>query len=146
VTLQKKLVWSIFGAFIVVLAIAVTIFFVLGDLLIGEENPTLWGYVFFICVGVVLTGLGVTLLVLTAKIKMRVALKNFLLMTEASLVGFPVFVLLHNAVSGLLDMEEAVFLILAVPVCPLGFLIGIVGTITILVKNKNHPDNRQLKT
>jgi hypothetical protein len=146
VTVQRKLIWSIFWAFIVVLAIAVAIFFILGDLLVGEENPTLWGYVFFICVGVVLTGLGVTLLVLTAKTKMRVALKNFLLMTEASLVGFPVFVLLHNAVSGLLDMEEAVFLILAVPVCPLGFLVGIVGIIAIIINNKKHHDNRQLKT
>jgi hypothetical protein len=146
VTVQRKLIWSIFWAFIVVLAIAVAIFFILGDLLVGEENPTLWGYVFFICVGVVLTGLGVTLLVLTAKTKMRVALKNFLLMTEASLVGFPVFVLLHNAVSGLLDMEEAVFLILAVPVCPLGFLVGIVSIIAIIINNKKHHDNRQLKT
>jgi hypothetical protein len=135
--MNRKLIWSIFWAFIGVLVIAIIMLFVLGDLLVGEDNPTLMGYIFFISVGVVLTGLGVTLLVLTAKAKMRVGLKKFLILTEASLVGFPVFVLLHNAVSGLLNTEEAVFFILAVPVCPLVFLVGIVGTITIVLKSKN---------
>ena len=138
---KRKLIWSIFWAFVGVLVVAVSVFFIFGDLLVGAENPTLMGYVFFISVGIVITGLGVTLMVLTAKTEMREGLKKFLLVTEASFVGFPVFALLHNAVSGLLNTEEAVFFILAIPVCPLGFLVGIVGTITIIIKQKNHPDN-----
>lgn len=139
--MKRKLIWSIFWAFVGVLVIAISMLFILGDLLVDEEDPTLMGYVFFVSVGVILTSLGVTLLVLTAKTKMRVGLKKFLLLTEASLVGFPVFVLLHNAVSGLLNTEEAVFFILAIPVCPLGFLVGIVGIIAIVVKSKKHPNN-----
>ena len=137
--MKGKLIWSIFWAFVGVLVIAVSMLFTLDDVLVGEENPTLIGYVFFVSVGVVLTGLGVTLLVLTAKTEMRAGLKKFLLLTEASFVGFPIFALLHNAVSGLLNTEEAVFLILAVFVCPLGFLVGIVGTIVIVIKRKNTP-------
>jgi hypothetical protein len=139
VKVRGRVTWAIFWAFVGVLVIAISTGFILGDLLVGEENPTLMGYVFFVSVGVVLTGLGVTLLVLTAKTEMRAGLKKFLLLTEASFVGFPIFALLHNAVSGLLNTEEAVFFTLALLVCPLGFLVGIVGTIVIVVKRKNTP-------
>ncbi len=134
--MKGKLIWSIFWAFVGVFVIAVTMFFVLRDSLVGEENPTLMGFVFFISVGVVLTGLGVTLLVLTAKTKMRAGLKKFLLLTEASFVGFPVFGILHNAISGLTNFEEPVFFTLATIVCPVGFLVGVVGSIVLAIKNK----------
>jgi hypothetical protein len=136
--MKGKLIWSIFWAFAGVLVIAVSMFLIppVNRLLVGEENPTLMGYVFFVSVGVVLTGLGVTLLVLTVKTKVAGRLKKFLLLTEASFVGLPVFIILHNAVSALLNTEEAVFFILATIVCPLGFLVGAVGTIVLTVKNK----------
>ena len=109
-------------------------FFAFRDLFVGEENPTLLGSVFFSSGGVVFTGLGVTLLVLTAKTKVERRLKKFLLLTEASFVGFPIFALLHNAVSGLLNIEEAVFFTLASVVCPVGFLVGAVGSIVLRIK------------
>ena len=63
-------------------------------------------------------------------------LKKFLLLTGASAVGFFVFVLLHNAVYGLFGVEESFFFILAVIVCPLGFLVGATGTIVLLKKGE----------
>jgi len=132
--MKGKLIWSIFGAWVGVFVIVVTMFFILGDLLVGEENPTLMGYIFFISAGVVLTGLGVTLIVLTVKTKVERRLKKFLLLTEASFVGFPVFALLHNAVSSLLNTEEAVFFTIATIVCPVGFLVGAIGSIVLRVK------------
>jgi len=134
--MKGKLIWSIFWAFVGVLVIAVSMFFVLRDSLVGEENPTLVGYVFFISVGVVLMGLGVTLLVLTVKTKVAGRLKKFLLLTEASFVGLPVFIILHNAISSLLNMEEAIFFTLATIVCPIGFLVGAVGSIVLATRNK----------
>ena len=94
------------------------------------------GYIFFISVGVVLTGLGVTLIVLTVKTKVTGRLKRFLLLTEASFVGFLISGILHNVISGLTNFEEPVFFILATIVCPIGFLVGIVGTIVLAIKNK----------
>ena len=132
--MKGKLILLIFGAWVGVFVIVVTMFFILGDLLVGEENPTLMGYIFFISAGVVLTGLGVTLIVLTVKTKVERRLKKFLLLTEASFVGFPVFALLHNAVSALLNTEEAVFFTLATIVCPVGFLVGAIGSIVLRVK------------
>ena len=138
--MKGKLIWSIFWALVVVFVIVVSMIFIppVNRLLVGEEkeNPTLMGYVFFISIGVVLTGLGVTLLVLTVKTKIAGKLKKFLLLTEASFVGLPVFVILHNAVSALLNTEEAVFFTLATIVCPIGFLVGAVGSIVLATRNK----------
>ena len=67
-------------------------------------------------------------------------LKKFLLLTGGSAIGFFVFVILHNAVYGLFGVEEPVFFILAVIVCPLGFLIGAIGT-TVLFRKKGKSIN-----
>ena len=134
--MRGKLIWSFFGAWVGVFVIVVTMFFILGDLLVGEENPTLMGYIFFISAGVVLTGLGVTLIVLTVKTKVGGGLKKFLLLTGASAVGLPVFAILHNLVSALFNTEEAVFFTIATIVCPIGFLVGAVGSIVLAIKTK----------
>jgi hypothetical protein len=81
--------------------------------------------------------LGTALIVLTVKTKIAGKIKRFLLLTGASAAGLLVFAVLHNIVSGLFNVEEAVFFILATIVCPLGFLAGIIGTIILTVKNKS---------
>ena len=95
----------------------------------------------------IFAGLGVTLIVLTVKKKVAGILRKFLLLTGASAVGLPVFAVLHNLVYALLILwfgedfwgasgDEPVFFILATIVCPIGFLVGAVGTIVLAVKNK----------
>ena len=80
--------------------------------------------------------LGLALIILVVKKKVEGLLKKFLLLTGTSAVGFLPFVILHNAVYGLFGVEEPFFFILAVFVCPLGFLVGAVGTIVLLKKRK----------
>ena len=83
------------------------------------------------------------------KIKAEGLLKKFLLLTGLSMVGFPVFVILHNFIYGLLIYlfgqdfweriglgDEPLFFILAVIISPLGFLVGVIGTIVLLVKKR----------
>ena len=134
--MKGKLIWSVFWALIGVFVIFVGMIVTppVNELLFGEYNPTLFGYIFVSVGGVVLTGLGVTLLILTVKTKVEQRLKKFLLLTEASFVGLPVFGILHNAVSALLNTEEAVFFTLATIVCPVGFLVGAIGSIVLRVK------------
>ena len=68
--------------------------------------------------------------------------KYFLFLLGASLVSFPVFVVLHNVFYALgqiaadiivlsqsLEFLHAVFFLIAVLVCPAGFLIGALGSI-----------------
>lgn len=79
---------------------------------------------------------------------MKDNLKKFLILTGASAVGFFVFAILHNLVSALLstvfnsEVEEPVFFILAVIVCPLGFLIGAIGSIIEFLKGRLDRENK----
>jgi len=134
--MKGKLIWSIFWALVGVFVIFVSMIFTLGDLLFGEYNPTLMGYIFVSSGGVVLIGLGVTLLVLTVKRKVGGMLKKFLLLTEASFVGFLVSAILHNVISGLTNFEEPVFFIIATIVCPIGLLVGAVGSVVLAIRRK----------
>jgi hypothetical protein len=67
-------------------------------------------------------------------------LKKFLVLLGISVAGFFVCVVLHNLISAILsklfnaEVEEPVFFILAVIVCPLGAMVGIVGSLVHVFK------------
>ena len=66
----------------------------------------------------------------------RFSLKKFLLMMGISVGVFIVSVFLHNAIYGLLGIEEAVFFCIAVFLCPAAFLVGAVGSIGCAIKRR----------
>ncbi len=93
--------------------------------------------------------LGLGLIFLTLKQKVGGMLKKFLILTGASSAGFFVSVLLHNFIYGLLVYwfgadfwdriglgDEPFFSFLAIIVCPIGFLIGAVGSIVLFIKKR----------
>jgi len=115
--------WALVGVFVVVVG--------------GMLTPMMRGYMMplLLISWAVFSVLGLTLIVLIVKKKAEGPqgwLKKFLLLMGASAVGFLPFVVLHNAISGLLGVEEPVFFMLAVFVCPVGFLVGTIGTIVLL--------------
>ena len=124
--MRGKLIWSIFWTQVAVFVMVVSAMFIPSVLRLGVGLGA-W---------VVFAGLGVTLIILTVKRKVGGMLKKSLLLTGGSAVGFTIFVLLHNIVSGLFNIEEPVFFIIATIVCPIAFLIGAVGTIVLTTKNK----------
>jgi len=92
--------------------------------------------------------LGIALIVLTLREKVGGTLQKFFLLTGASSTGVFVFILLHNLVyalfihffgEGFWDRigigDEPVFFTMALFVCPLGFLVGVVGSIILAIKN-----------
>jgi len=106
------------------------------------------GFIFIIVSGAVFLLLGVALIVFTIREKVEGMSKKFFLLTGASAVGFLVSILLHNALSGLfgnwfgdgflavgLMGEEPFFFILAVIVCPLGFAVGVVGSMFLAIRS-----------
>ncbi len=129
--MNSRLIRSIFWTMVAVFIIIICAMFV--RIPLGESLPL--GYIFLPGIAVFFL-LGVALIVLTIKIKVGRIFRKFLLLTGASASGLPLFVVLHNIVSGLFDIEEAVFFTLATLVCPLGFLTGVIGTIVLTVKNK----------
>ncbi|MBN1502170.1 hypothetical protein JW930_01380 [Candidatus Woesearchaeota archaeon] len=91
--------------------------------------------------------LGGLLFFYTSKSKLRGALRKLILLTGASSAGFLVSIILHNIFSGLLILifgpyfwtqiglvDEPLFFIIALFICPLGFSIGAAGTIIHLVR------------
>jgi len=98
--------------------------------------------------GTALLVLGITLIILTIKSGIGGKLKKFLILTGASVAGFFVSVVLHNFIYGLFihffgkdfwnrigsGGDEPVFFILAIIVCPIGFLIGAIGSTVLFAK------------
>lgn len=101
------------------------------------------GCVAFIFMGIgIATGIGIGFRLLIKKTKPQGKLKKFLTLTGASVVGFFIFAILHNIISGLSsqlfkkEVEEPFFFLLATIVCPIGLIVGLIGSIIQLVKNK----------
>ena len=132
--MKGKLIWSIFWALVGVFVIVVSMIFIQPAMRLLMPSGFLPAI--FLPAIVVFVLLGMALLFLTVKTKVGGILKLFLLLTGASTVGLPVSIFLHNAVSRLFNIEEPVFFIMAVFVCPIGFLVGAVGTIVLAIKNK----------
>ena len=136
--MNGKLSWSIFWALVGVFIVIMCVFFipVFRGLLRGSNLVWSPFVVFFL--------LGVALIVFTVKEKVGGVSKKFLLLTGASAAGIFVAVLLHNAIYGLFihffgadfwnGGDEPVFFIVAVFVCPIGFLVGVVGSIVLAIR------------
>jgi len=88
-------------------------------------------------IAVVFFALAIALVVLTLKLKDPLIQRIFFILTGASAVCIPIFAILHNVVYGLFfhgkDGDEAVFFILAVLVCPALFVLGMLGSIVLLI-------------
>ena len=139
--MKGKLSWPIFWALVGVFIVIVSVFS------IPAFRDLVMGFLFIIISGSIFLLLGVALIVLTIKEKVGGTLKKFFLLTGASSAGFFVFVLLHNFIYGLFihflgaDFwdriglgDEPVFFIMAIVVCPLGFLVGAIGSIVLGIK------------
>jgi len=93
--------------------------------------------------------LGGLLLFYSIKMKEKGRQKKFLLLTGASAFGFFVFVFLHNAFYALaivgdniivlkhfFEFLHTIFFIVAIIICPLGFLVGAMGSIVFFISEK----------
>ena len=94
--------------------------------------------------------LGIVLIVLTLKLKIKGLLKKFLILTGISAAGVLAGSVLHNFLYALAVLTEhitllhylfeflhAAFFIIAVLLCPIGFLVGAIGGIVLFIKKKS---------
>ena len=149
--MNGKLSWSIFWALVGVFIVVASVFF------IPVFRDLLRGSLLFLSPFVVFFLLGAALIFFTVKEKVGGMLKKFLLLTGASAAGFLLFILLHNAVYGLFihffgadfwnGGDEPFFFIMAIFVCPIGFLVGAVGSIVLAIRRyrmaEKSPSNPQ---
>ena len=119
----------------------------LGLMFIPTIRNFFQGMPFLIIMGIFFL-LGGLLTFLVYKQKLGGKLKNYLLLTGFSAVGFFVFAVLHNLFYALgelskniavlptvLEYIHATFFIISVIICPIGFLIGVIGSLISITKN-----------
>jgi hypothetical protein len=102
-------------------------------------------------IAVVFFALAIALLVLTVKLKEPLIRRIFFILTGASAIGIPVCAVLHNLVYALCIKfgwvfwgeggDEAVFFILAIFVCPALFVIGVLGSLVLLISARLRKKN-----
>ena len=101
----------------------------------------------FVIFSIISLLLGIILIFLTLEEKIKGCLKRFLLLTGISVIGMPVSIILHNLIYGLFIYffgqdfweriglpDEPIFFIIAVLVCPIGFLVGVIGSTILFTK------------
>lgn len=141
--LTGSIFWALVGVFAVVVAVMVSVPFA------PEVERLFAGGWFFIIAGFLFLSLGIVLLVLAVKGKAGGLLRKFLILTGAAAAGIPISAVLHNFIYGLFILwfgtdfwgrtglgDEPFFFILAIIVCPLGFLVGAVGSIVLFIKKE----------
>lgn len=130
--------WALVGMFIVILC----------QFFIPAFTELLRGPVFLVPF-IIFSLFGGMLIFSTIKERVKGMLKKFLLLTGASAAGFFVGVFLHNAfyalavitkhitvLKRLMEVLHIVFFFLAIPICPLGFLVGVTGSIILFIKKR----------
>jgi len=140
---KKSLIPATFYALIGVFLVIISIFFV------PAVTESLKGPLLFLSPFFIFSLLGAALIFLTIKGKVKGKLKKFLILTGVSAAGFFVSILLHNFLYALaiiashivilkyiFEFLHVTFFIIAIFVCPPGFLIGVVGSIVLFIKKR----------
>lgn len=136
---NQRLIWTTFFALIIITILVVSGTFI-GEWLHGKTF--LPAIALFCLFGIILT-------ILTFKSKIKGKPRKFLLLTGVSAVGFFVFVILHNffyalsivtskiaALSFLMEIFHIIFFFISTIACPIGFLIGVVGSLVLFFKKR----------
>jgi len=110
--------------------------------------PILRGIIFLLPIGILFL-LGIALIIFTIKDKIKGKLKFFLLLTGISSTSFFVSIILHNMfyafailskniilLQKIMEILHTLFFLIGIPLCPLGFLVGVVSTIILINRNK----------
>lgn len=141
--MKKSLILATFYALIGVFVAILSMFFV------PAVRELIKGSLLFLLPFIIFSLLGAVLIFLTIKGKVKGKLKKFLILTGASAAGFFVSTLLHNLLYALavitshivmlkyfFEFLHAAFFIIAIFVCPPGFLIGVIGSTLLLIKKR----------
>ena len=141
--MKKSLIPATFYALIGVFLVILSMFF------IPAVRELIKGPLLFLSPLAIFSLLGAILIFLTIKDKVKGKLKKFLILTGASAAGFFVGILLHNFLYALavianhiiilkyiFEFLHVTFFIIAIFVCPPGFLIGVVGSIVLFIKKR----------
>ncbi|MGM0368767.1 MAG: hypothetical protein ACQEP2_09440 [Actinomycetota bacterium] len=142
--LEKKL--NIF--LIVIFWVTVALFILIANTLLNPIFRPILNTYYIFTVGGILFLCGIAIIVITIKAKIKGLLKKFFLLTGAAVSGFFASIILHNLVYGMfiyffgqnfwdrIGGEEPFFFMIGLIVCPVAFLVGMVGSIIMLIETR----------
>ncbi len=128
--MRLSLIW-VFLSLLVLSVVAAVLFF-------ARKHAR---FVFLAAILFALALLGGALILLTLEQDIGGLLRIFLTLAGVAPAAMIVSIILHNAISGLLtsllnrDFDEAVFFLIALFGCPALFLVGVVGSIVLLIRD-----------
>ena len=141
---KEKVIITIFQILIIIF-LAILSFFVIS---IFKEMEQILFFYMLILSGIFFL-IGLLLLILTIKFKIKKPLRKFLLAIGISSTGFLIGVILHNFYYALhiatsqtlmlgysMEILHVAFFLFAPIVCPILFLVGAIGTIIVLFKKR----------
>ena len=136
-----SLFWALLAALIIIASVLVSGWF---DLLPEEYAGIIVPSAFALSLL-----LSIPELIFTIRQRLEKLFKGFLILTGASALGIFVSFVLHNAIYAIFIYffgegfwerigigDEPFFFVLAVIICPIAFLVGIVGSIVLFVKRR----------
>ncbi len=137
--LTKIIFWFLLAVFILVVS----------EIMVSAVTELFEGSILFLLPLFVLFILGLALVLSVLKEKVEGPLRKFLLLTGASALGFFAGAFLHNFFYALAELSAGItalnyifqglhvfFFFVAVPISPIGFLVGIVGSILLIYKSR----------
>ena len=122
--LLSSLFWALVAIFIIILGVVLALNL---DLPLRDYGK----YIFPAVLSVFLL-LSIALLVVAIRERVRKILKVFLILTAASALGIAAGIMLENFLTG--TYGEGIFLVIGVIMAPIGFLVGLIGSIVLFVK------------
>lgn len=122
--LLSSLFWALVAIFIIILGVVLALNL---DLPLRDYGK----YIFPAVLSVFLI-LSIALLVVAIRERVRKILKVFLILTAASALGIAAGIMLENFLTG--TYGEGIFFVIGVIIAPIGFLVGLIGSIVLFVK------------
>ena len=122
--LLSSLFWALVAIFIIILGVVLALNL---DLPLRDYGK----YIFPAVLSVFLL-LSIALLVVAIRERVRKILKVFLILTAASALGIAAGIMLENFLTG--TYGEGIFFVIGVIIAPIGFLVGLIGSIVLFVK------------
>lgn len=130
-------------------ALVINFLFILSMFFIPVVRKSFQGLIIFLIPFITFFLLGLVLTILTFKSKAASKLKKFLLLAGISSAGMFISIFLHNIIYGIFIYlfgpdfwdrigigDEPVFFFIAIVLCPIGFLVGMVGSIIMIIKKQ----------
>lgn len=138
---KLRFLYAVFWVLIAIFILLVSSFIIISEIL---EQMFQMFFPFIAILAFIFFFLGIVLIILTVKAEVKGKLKGYLILIGASAIGILAGAVLHNFYyalamitgSSLAEIYHVTFFLIAIPICPICFLVGAIGSIMLFKKKR----------